>query len=535
MTIALLIGGTALAPAAQGQSSDGRVLVSLLHSEQPGFLRGGSIETNEFLNLVDATNRSTLAQGIELDVGTSLRYEAEPWGGPGRGFTDTDLLRSRFFADVRAEQRRTAWRLHGQFVPWQRTQPTPDIPRRRDVQVGLDFLPRNLPQLLFNFTRADRETQAGLSSSEDRRADLRFARGNFGTNLGVRRIETTPSGRTPGTKTDEFRAGLLGGSAWRRMSWSGTYDALVLHTGTRERDVDQLTHNLNGGVVWALHRKVTVGGNGLTRWLRTADNARPAPDETRELYLALRADTRPVTGLAVSLLREYRESRTTAGDVVADYARLEALYQRDVVRSTMFQTGLQQTFDLRSRGGGLPNNSAFALVDGMLRRGVNGRAELRLATTTPVETGLQWRGLLQLRTQPSPRSNFDVLWHVDQLPEIAGEQQRDRTLELVAGYQPTAGTSLVGTHRRLDGTGRIQRDERFWSLNGSWRTSQYSTLSVYASTRQTHLQLLAAQETIVGLDLTWWARENLRVRGTWRQVRGPGENRSYGVILTRDF
>ena len=528
MTIPLLLCAGGLAPGARAQGFDGRYLLSLLHNEQPGQ------KVNDLLNLIDATNRSPLTQSIELDLGASLRYEAQPWS-PNRSITDTDILRSRLFGDVRGDHPRTAWRLHGQVVPWQRLQPSPGLPARRDVQLGLDFLPRNLPHLFVSLTRADRETVQGISSSDDRRADLRFSRGNFGANAGVRHIESRAPGSVAAIRTEEFHGGVLGSQAWRGVALNGSYDAVVLNTGIRERSIDQMTHNLNAGAVWSPHRKVTLTGSGLTRWLRVEDNGRPAPDDTRELTVSFRADTRPATGLSLGLLREYRESQIARGHIVSDFLRFEGIYRHDIVRSTQFQTGVLQTLDLHTEGGSLPNSSAFALVDGRLHRGIDGRAELRFATTEPASSGLQWRGLLQARTRPGRNTQLDVLWHVDQLPEIEGAQQRDRSWEFVFGYQPTENTNFTGTHRRLDGEGRIERAERFWSLNGSWRTTQYSTLSLYASTRSTRLQSAEAEETIVGTDLAWLATEDLRIRGTWRQVRGSSEGSSYGVILTRSF
>jgi hypothetical protein len=519
MSIACLCS-LGLASAAGAQQFDGRYLLSVFHTDVAGFSQ------NRMTHLYDVIMRQDTPNRWRLDLGAALRYDSE--------FSyDSDLFRARTFGELTSRN----WRLHGQYVPWQRMQPTPSLPSRRDMQVGFILNQPRLPQLLLNYTRADRRNTIGESRSDDARIDVAHDFGPADARVGYRRIETNPAGRTPSSKTDEYRGGIQAGKAWRTFGIGGAYDAIVTETRSLERLLDQRIQRAVGDFSWRPHRQVTVSGNGLHRWGRTEDNARPASDPIDETNLGARLNYIPVQGLNLSATRSYLKSSTTRGNQISDYLVLQALYRRLLVRRTIFHTGYSQSIDINSEGGSIPNSSIFASIDGNMRQGMWARAESR-ASRSPLRGGaLQWFWLLQLRTRPSHNSTFEVLWNRNSFPEIANMQQTDRTWEIKASYSPISKSSVVGSYRRLDGEGRIERHDTIWSANASWRVQDTTTFNLYGSWRRSGLQTVMFEEDVFGADLTVRPRELLQLRGSLRYAKnstGPRDI-SYGVILTRDF
>ena len=520
MSAALLTSVGAASPLV-AQSVDGRYLGSFTHVDASGQ------SSNNMRHVYDAVIREALPRDLQLDLGTSLRYELEP------GRRDTDILRARFFGDVRG----TAWRVHGQYVPWQRMRPETVVPRRRDAQAGFEWTSRLGAQMRLNLNRSDRETDLGLSRLDDRRIELLYTRAGFGTNVGYRRLEGEPGGRGLRNTTDEYRAGLRGSRNWRSVSVSGAYDAVIADRTTFARRTDQDMQRANLSANWQPNRKVTVSSHLQRRWGKTSDSGLFLDRLTRELSTGARLLYLPFAGLSLDVLREYRQNQVAAGNLISDYVRFETLYRRPVARATMFQTGYAQSIDLRRRGGGVPTSSVFGAVDGVLRRGIRGRAELRAARSATVSTGTQWRRLVQLNTRPTRLTRFDVLWQRDTLPEIAGAQQRDRTWELLGGYQPTPETNIVVSYRRLDGTGRIMRADDFWAFNAAWRMAERTSLGFNGSSRRTRLQQSQARVRVASVDLTFWPAEQSKVRASWRRTKTAGRRRdaSWNVIVSQTF
>ena len=515
-----LLCSAALAGGARAQQFDGRYLGNVFHSES------GGQESDHTSHLYDIVMRQDTPNAWRLDLGAALRYDS-------RFSYDSDLFRARAFGELASR----SWRLHGQVVPWQRLQPTPELPSRRDLQLGLDLQPARAPHLSLYYSRADRRTQLGESGAEDMRADVSYGSGPLGGRIGVRRLETRALGFEAASRTDEFRAGLQGHTAWKTAAVSGAYDAIVTGITQRERQVDQDIQRLAGDAVWAPHRQFNLSLNGLYRWGTTRDNALLQQTEIGETSLGARFAYLPLPGLLLDASRSYYESAVAGGKTISDYVRLEAFYQHPFMARTTLQTGYSQTVDIASEGGGVPNSSAYLTIDGNLRRNVWARAETR-ASHAPLDDGsLQWYFALDLRTRPNRSTTFDVLWNRYSLPEIEGLQQIERTWELKAGYQPLSGTSLVGSYRRLDGEGHLRRAERLWSGNGSWRWRQNAMLSLFGSTRETLLLASTERENVLGTDLTVEPRDLLQLRGTWKRTgrRGQPPDTSYGVILTRSF
>ena len=508
------------AAAANAYEFDGRYLGNVFHSEYAGQ------SSDRTSHLYDIIMRQDTPRALRFDLGASLRYDSQ--------FSyDSDLFRARTFGELGSR----SWRLHGQFVPWQRTQPASDIPSRRDLQVGLDVMPPRAPQLFLNYTRADRRSRNGESGSDDMRADVAYAYGPLAARVGVRRLETQAIGFEAQSRTDEFRAGVQGSKFYRSVAMSGAYDAILTNIALRDRRVDQDIQRAAGDATWTPHRQVNLSVNGLYRWGMTRDNAQPQDTDIGETSLGARLAYLPVNGLSLNASRSYYKSIVATGNQISDYLRLEALYQHRFLALTNFQTGYSQTIDIDSQGGSLPNSAAYVTIDGNLRQNVWARAETRANQAPESDGALQWYFALDLRTRPSRTTTFDVLWNRYSLPEILGVQQKERTWELKAGYEPRPGATLVGSYRRLDGEGLSDRAESIWSGNGSWRLRDDAVLSLYGSTRESDLAGIASRENIVGVDLTVEPRDLLQLRGTWKYAhRTPAvRDTSYGVILTRTF
>lgn len=504
---------------------DGRYVGSYIRSETSA----GSEEAMQ--HRYDVGTRTTTPGGLDLDLRSSLQYRnrLEPQSG---------LLRTRFFGDLSTQ----LWRLHGQLVPWQAVAPGDDAPHERDLQLGLDLRPRRLPQLELFFNRRDRSVADLPSWTEDQRATLTYGIGNFGANLGFRRIDAAaPGSLSAPTVTKEWRGGLRGSGSWKTLAASADYDALLSDSTLRERRRDSSSHRVNTDATWMVTRRFSLGGAWLERWGLNRDNSTGPVVETDidERTIDARAGYRPLEGLDLELLREYRRRMDAAGPVVSDYLRGQGTYRRPVVRGLTLNTGYARSQQLRTHQGELPNDTAFGLLDGHLRNGIEGRAELRAGRGAggTDSTGTQWHRLLQLRTFPSRTTRLDITWSRDTLPRVSGATQRDRQWELTASYQPVSALSLVGSWRRLDGAGRVERRESYTSFTSSWQTRRRVTLGTNWSRRVAAGLGPSSRETVTGIDLGFWLPDDYRTQTSWRYVSGEDRlvNRSYNLTLTKNF
>ena len=504
---------------------DGRYVGSYVRSETSG----GTDDAMQ--HRYDVGTRATTPGGLDLDLRSSLQYQ-------NRLEPQSSLLRTRFFGGLSTQ----LWRLHGQFVPWQAVSPGEEAPHERDLQLGLNLRPQHLPTLELFFNRRDRTVADLPSWTEDQRATLTYGIGNFGANLGFRRIDAAAPGSLGApTVTKEWRGGLRGSGSWKTLAAAADYDALLSDSTLRERRRELSSHRANTDATWTVTRRFTLGGAWLERWGLDRDNSAGAPAETdiEERYLDARAGYRPIEGLDLELLREYRRRMDAAGPVVSDYLRAQGTYRHQVVRGLTLNTGYARSQRLRTRQGELPNDTAFGLLDGRLRGGVEGRAELRLgrSATGTDTTGTQWHRLLQLRTFPSRTTRLDLTWNKDTLPQVSGSAQRDRQWELTAAYQPVSTLSLVGSWRRLDGAGRVDRRESFTSFTSSWQTRRRVTVGTNWSRRAAAGLGPSSRETVAGIDLGFWLPDEYRTQSSWRYVSGADQavSRSYNVTVTKNF
>ena len=502
---------------------DGRYIGSFVRLDMPFY------EQNRMRHLYDAGTSQVTPGAFDMNLRMSLQYENEP------GVRNTDIFRSRFYGDLRGQ----TWRFHGQFVPWQRTAPGNSIPKRRDLQLGLDWQRRNLPQIRLNITRADRETYRGVTESLDRRAEINYGREALGFNVGVRRLESEPAGPNAArTATDEVRGGLRGMFRSRRFSATGSYNGQFSRYQNRERIRDLNTHRVNLGTTWLAVRHLLLGAQSMSRWGFSDDNAVTTRSDISEVSMSAYAQYTPRRDLSLEATREYRRIKSLSGNVITDYIRIQSLYRQRIVRRMFMQTGFFYAINLQPIAQSAPNSSVFLLVDGELRRNILGRAELRLSKPAQSKvSGTQQRRLLQLRTRPTRRTLLSLLWQSDVLPRFEGQQQHDRVWEFTGGYQPVEKLNLTGSYRLLDGTGRIERDERAWSYNAIWRTSDKTSLGLNGASRWTTLSSNLSKQTTTGLTATWWTAREFKFNVDWRQVTilGAGRSRTYGVTARRNF
>ena len=518
----------------------------------------------------DVGTQETAPAGVDMNLRMSLQFQRRP------GESDSDLLRSRFYGDLR----RAALRLHGQFVPWQPTAAGASPPRDHDVQLGADFAPPRAPRLGLNYSRLDRDRADGRAQSDDRRADVSYALGGLGAEIAFRRLEAQPAGRDPiASKTKEWHGGLHGAGSLGSLSGQGAYDALISDFRQRERHREFTSHGVNLGASWNPIARFTLSASALGRWGRTDDNALPSDRSIDERYVSGDAQVRPLSGLDLSLLSESRRRKESGSDASADYLQFQGNLRRPIREGFFLQTGFARTVTLESSQGEVPNSSAYAFVEGRMRKGIDGRAELRGSSSSDESAGTQWHRLVQLRTRPRSTTRLDVTWSKDTLPiaiierrvagpadssgtqvdtltVIPGVAQQDHQWEITGGYDPRPGATVVASLRLLDGAGRIDRSERLTTVTATWRAARRTTLSwnwswrrarsafeTTVATIEVGLDTVTTRvetettEIVRGIDVTGRLPGEFRVIGSWRSASGSGREGSvtYSVTLDRNF
>jgi hypothetical protein len=477
----------------------------------------------------DIGGRRSLPAHLDLALRANLQYQAR-LDVAGQG-----LMRGRLHADLRA----STWRLGAQFVPWQDIAPGEPAARERDLRLSFDLHRARAPRLTAEFGRLDRDNLNGRSSSDDRRIQLAYETRGIGSQLGYRRIEGSSSGTVPfSTVTNEWRGGLTASRSWRTTSVQSSYEGLYSTSLQRERRRELNSHRVAAQATWNPRRRFGMATNLYERWGHSSDNAVPGDNDLSEFAADASAAYRPWDGVQFEALQQFRQRRTPTGYAITQYVQLEGAFRRDVRRGLALQAGYLGSQNLRSQAGELPNNSAYGLLDGRLRTGIEGRAELRASrAASGPSTGTQWQRLLQLRTRPNRVTRFEVTWRRDTLPKFLGIAQIDRHWDITSGWEPVPGTNLAVSWRWLDGRGRIERAERAVSLAGTWRVTRGSSLGVNWSRRNSTVFGDLTRETVTGADLTFWLPGQLEARGMWRDADGTGRpyTRSFGLSLQKNF
>lgn len=491
----------------------------------------GPFEETVTQHRYDVSTMSGTSAGVDMWLRASLLFQARP------GESDTELFRSRFYGDAR---KNNLWRLTGQFAPWQETAVGRNAARERVVQLGLDLTPRNVPRVRLELNRRDRRLATGLSFSDDKRVAVSFAPDETQVGASYRRIATEFEGIIGGASlTEEWRGNLARGFHGRTLSAQVNYDALYNTYESGARVTAYYAQRGDVGLTFRPHRRWSFGSSALVRWGRSEDNNQPADRRIDDRDLSARAEYRPIDGMSLVAAREYRQTVSADRDVISDYARLQAMFRRALTGQVLFQTGYLKTIDLATETGSLPANTAYAFVDGPLRRGLDARAELRFARSASEmgETGDQWRRLLQVRARPVDDMQLDVTYRRDTLPRIQGSDQVDESWESILGYQFEYGLDVVTAWRLLEGYGRFPRQERFGSLTASWRTRASTVVSIYWSRRVSQVVSSRSDETVWGADLGFHAPGEIRTRLTWRRQDNllSEATSTYGLTVDKSF
>lgn len=517
----------------------------------------------------DIGTRERIPAGLDLDLRTSLQFSRRP------GESNSDLLRSRFFG----EARRSAFRLHGQFVPWQDLTSGDGGPQEHNLVLGLELAPRNAPRFDVDYNRQRRARAGVLSESEDRRARLSYSLGGLGGSASVRRIDASagPALQAP-SRTDEVRAGINGTTRLGPVSLSTDYEGLFTELATAARRRDSSVHGVHANAAWAVRERLSAVASAITRWGRTEDNGLANPRDLEERYLSGGLQYRPWNSLDFSALREHRRSAAAMDLVDTDYFQFDGNFRHPIRRALQFQTGYRHTVATASDRGEIPNRSAYALLDGRLRAGIDCRAELRASrSAADGSEDTRWVRLGQLRTRPTRNTRFEATWThtttpiavitnpdsvpadttapaADTLAAMRGVSQNDRQFEILASYEPVRAASVVVALRALDGGGRVERRERFATTTATFRLARFASLSGNWSRRLSEADFSLAEsgagsgdagnrearefsETVVGLDMSGRMSRNLRYSGSWREISGNGRPASdnYSLTIERTF
>lgn len=514
----LLLSSLGLALPAHAERLNGRYLGTLNHVQMNG------TSSDRMSHLYDATLRDIITRDVDLDLGISLRYDSQP------GVSNTAILRSRFYADVK----NTIWRVRSTYVPWQRTQPGNSERRKRDFTFGADLMPRNGPQLHFDFKRADRESELGVTQSSDLRADLTYALRPVRSHLSLRHLES--NGASPKTTTDEVRAGVSASHAWRKVSVSGAWDAVATGTEMATVQSDRVMQNAAAGLGWTPHRKVAFTSNVSHRWENFGGDT-ALMRQSRRTSVTSKATVYPVRFLNVDLTREYSDLDVASGHITTDFLRLTATYVRPLAHQILFRSGYGTHFDLRDQDGDDTRTGVFAAANGRLRQNIQGGAEVRVSHAPKRSSGARWSTSANVQTKPSRLTSFDVRWRSDRSSELPGAQQDDRLWDFTLTYRPTSKVNMNVSHRRQDGSGRVDREERLWGGNVQWRLADRSSARAFASTRTTFVVASQRQEDMFGGDLTFWPTQNfeLKTRVQYSKYSDRDSITTFGVNLSHLF
>lgn len=518
-----LVGGLVLVIAAETAAFEGRYVGSLYHTP------GRFSDENQMRHLFDVGTRSTVYGGADLRLWMNLSYSSRP------GMSGTELLQGRVSADLR----KSIFRIHGQIEPWQDSAPGASPPRKRNLTFGLDVSPRNGPRLLLNWSRADRASSySGRSSIEDGRVRLDYGWSGGGAGLGYRRLESGVAAGGPERRIlDEWRADISKNWNWRRVSVLTAYDGQYTRTSFRDRETTYFVNRLNLGGRWVPTRRLLIGGSAIARLGTSEDNAVAADRDIDERFLSGRARYIVFEGFDLSLIREYRTRDVSAG-ASADYWQAQAQFRRDLIRGMGVHAGVSRTQDLVTSGGNAPKNSSFLIVDGWIRKALAARIELRAAWLDDIRfIETQWRRLAQLRMVPGPATRLEITWHATSEPRVGETSQNDRAWEFLVGYRPMVDLDLSLTYRTLEGTGRVERSERYGSITSTWRLTPAANLAVNWSRRKAATGYFLTDERVAGVELRFRLPRRFQVRGNWRHLAGISRptTDTYGLVLEKRF
>jgi hypothetical protein len=476
----------------------------------------------------DLHGRRALAQGVDGGLRANLRYSSRP------GEVNTELLRSRLFGDAVG----SAWRVHGQWMPWQDRSPGVDAPRQRELNLGGQW--SRAPggtALALDWSRMDVETASGRSHTEDRRAELGRNWNGVRATASWRRLDSAPpvARLADPSETEEWRTAVGLDRNWRKVSFALDSDAVLsrYRSGARRRDFH--AEYVQASTSWRAVPRVVVSALGQVRKGESDDNAFATPRPLDDRAVSLGAEYRPVDGLALEGSREHRRREdASADDVVTDYFRLGARFQRALTRISTFNTGYEHSIDLAGDDAEVPRNHLWAAVEAKVRPGITGRADVR-TQNSPLAgiEGRTWRYGTQFVLKPTPDTRVDAQWAREKQTELAGVSQRENEWSLTGAWS-VGPSDVVSSLRIRDGEGRIARSDRTWSMTSSLRFSRGSSVSLDASRRDAETAGRSSEETTWGFGLTTHLPRDVRVNGSLRRIERTGAPRSLAGTVTLD-
>lgn len=476
----------------------------------------------------DAWTRTAVPGGLDLNLNMSLSHLSRP------GLQDSDLLRSRFGADLTGSR----WRARGEWTPWQDVSVASTSPRQRNLSLELSLNPRTLPGLGLFYQQFDTESAtAGRATTRDYRVQAYRNLGVLRSHLQYRRLETRSAARftAPGRR-NEWQAGLSGTRNWGTVTGHGSYDGLILDARNGTVTEKLGSHRFSLGGTWRPAPKLTLSGDAVGRWGASTRNLTRSTIDERSLNA--RAGYRPLSGLDIQLAREYRRRRTGSLVYLSDFVRLSTTFQRRLRPRIGFQAGAVQTANLQTRRSTPPTSSAHALLDAEVIRGLTARGEIQVAGANgPRMSGIQWRPSVRVRALPSRVLRLEGTWTRSTLPKLDGVPQRERQWEFQVAYQPVPRADLSGTYRRLDASGRVEQHERYGTLSVSWRLGQRGRLSLDATRREAAAFFSRTSERVLGVEAAFGLPGDFRGRTSWRMNRREGLPRQtqIGVTLSKTF
>jgi hypothetical protein len=513
----------------------GAVLVALPSAAIEGRYQGavsrveGAGEGDAMRHLYEISGRRTLSGGLDFRLHASLRYQSRL---PVR---DTDLLRSRLLAELRATQ----WRVDAQFVPWQRNVVTRIDSRERQSILGVHWTPRRGPQVDAAYDRLDREVGGVRSAYDDRRLRTGWERNGYGAEATVRRIDArTNSSLGAAQRTDQWTGRVHAERSWATVTTGGEYEGVVSKYRVSQLRRTTQSQRAQGRASWTPDRRVSATTTILERWTTLDDNSLRASQSTREHGLTAAVDVRPVFGLNVQALREYRRQDGVGADVVVDYLQLLTNYRHDVWRRVELQTGWTAAVQFAGATGEAPRSSAYGTLDGRLRPGLEARAEVRASRVRdPNGVGTQWHELAEVRTRPTRFSRVDIAWRRESLPPVNGAGQTEREWQVRGSYEPSPSVSIGGSWRRLAGEGRIRRHERLTGVTANWRLTRRVSVAANGQWRRTRGMSDLGSDRALGMDASFDLATGTRMRANVRESRAPlsRRQRSYGLIVEKNF
>lgn len=480
-------------------------------------------------HLYEIGGRQTLPRGLDLQLRGVFRYQSQ------LPIRDTDLLRTRLLAELRATQ----WRVDAQYSPWQRNVLSRQLSRESQTLLGVHWTPARGPQVDGQYERLDREVAGVRSSYNDSRVRLGWERNSFGATTGLRRIDSSAQdGIGAPQRTDQWDGSVHAERRWGPVFTGAEYEGLVSKYGSRALRRTMDTQRVQGRAVWTPNRWVAANATLLDRWGGVTENTAVGSRRSGERGVTAGVNVRPVVGLSLQAMREYSRQTNPGLDLVVDHLQFLTIYQHDVWRQVRLQTGWMNAIQFAGATSEAPRNTVYALLDGRLRPGLDARTEVRASRVHEgTDAGTQWHELAEARTRPTRSTRLDATWTRESHPRLNGAGQTDYEWQVIGAYEPSPYLGVSGTWRRQTGSGRVHRDETVSGLNANWRPAQRTSVALNGQWRESATTNAVGSDRSIGLDVGYDLSDGTRTRMSARETRTPvgTHQRSYSLLVEKNF